>query len=151
MRRLDADASLVATVGGARISCAGGQMSMARETTRGAGGVADGEALPVGEALVWDGRFEISAAAPDLKIRALAGLARRLPRVERKGLRALSAAARRTAPAVLDAAGAVSCPISGPDPLLTLRCLVEARLAGATGCIQTEAAIWRVAKPLKAS
>ncbi len=151
MARLALPADMVATLSGARIERSGAVISITREAGRRGGGAVATHPLPVGETVVWDGRFEITAHAPDLSVRMLGGAAGHLPRSQRDSLRTLAPAARGAAPALIDGAGAVSCPILGPDPRVDLRCLIESRLRGASGCIQREVAIRRVAKPPRAS
>ena len=103
-------------------------------------------ALTAGEPAVWDGRFEIAAGAPGLSVRPLAGLASRVPSAAKSALATLAPAVRRALPAIVDGDGAVSCPTLIPDPRVGWRGLVEGRLAGACGVVQSEAqaASWSV-------
>jgi len=128
---LRGDDEIVATLAGARIEARGGQVRIFREA---------GEARRAGLApvvvsrdrMVWDGRFELSAAAGE--IRALAGLARRLPRDQQAALKALPPAARRALPARVAADGAADCPaLAG-----TAHSLVLDRLRAAAGLVSSE-------------
>ncbi len=94
-------------------------------------------ALPAGEPVVWDGRFELVAAAPELEVRPLAGLARRLAPRQQHALAAIPAAARGGLPAVVDAAGAVRSPLLGATDI-GVAALVEGRLRAAAGLVSRE-------------
>ena len=96
--------------------------------------------LPVGQPVVWDGRYEITAAVPGLKVRALQGLAARLPPDQRQALKALPAAARPSLPVILDAQGGVSCPILAGAETTRARCLMVDRFEAATGRVDQEPA-----------
>ncbi|HEY7853282.1 MAG TPA: tRNA lysidine(34) synthetase TilS [Caulobacteraceae bacterium] len=133
------DGPFVSTVGGALTLANGATLRIVREIGDRRSRPAPELALIAGEPVVWDGRFEIDAEKDGLRVRPLAGLASRLSPAARKALSDLSSAARRALPAIIDAAGAVSSPALIPDQTVTLRGLVEARLAGACGVVQTEA------------
>ena len=96
-------------------------------------------ALEPGQLSVWDGRFELVAARGGLTVQPLAGLAARLPAAERSALRALPAAARPGLPALVDANGAVTCPVLAGGAA-TARALVQARFRAASGAISKEPA-----------
>jgi tRNA(Ile)-lysidine synthase len=96
--------------------------------------------LPVDEAVVWDGRYELTARAPGLTVRPLQGLAARLPPDQRRALKALPPAARPSLPAVLDLSGAVGCPILAGPTATQARCLVMDRFEAAIGRVDQEAA-----------
>jgi tRNA(Ile)-lysidine synthase len=96
--------------------------------------------LPVGETIVWDGRYEITAAAPGLTVRPLQGLAARLPAAQRQALKGLPAAARPGLPAVLAPDGTVTCPILAEAKPTRARCLVMDRFEAATGRVDQEPA-----------
>jgi tRNA(Ile)-lysidine synthase len=97
-------------------------------------------ALPVCRPIVWDGRYEITAAAPGLTVRPLQGLAARLPPAQRQALKGLPAAARPSLPAVLAPDGTVSCPILAEPNATPARCLVMDRFHAATGRVDQEPA-----------
>ena len=139
-RRLDAlldrlalGGELTATLAGTRLQLGGATARLTREAG------ATPRPLPTDRPIVWDGRFEIAASAPDLKVRQLAGVAASLDKSARRELRGIPAAARGALPAVLDDAGRVTCPLLQSTPAITLRCLVADRLAAAVGAIATEA------------
>jgi tRNA(Ile)-lysidine synthase len=96
--------------------------------------------LPVGQAVVWDGRYEITAAVPGLTVRPLQGLAARLPAAQRQALKALPAAARAALPVLVDPAGTVGCPILAGVFATRVRCLVVDRFEAAVGRVDQEAA-----------
>lgn len=96
--------------------------------------------LPVGQAVVWDGRYEITAAVPGLAVQALQGLAALLPPDQRRALRALPAGARPGLPALLDPEGGVGCPILAGAETTHARCLVVDRFEAATGRVDQEPA-----------
>ena len=149
--RLAGEESFVATLAGARVEAAGPFIRIAREAgdRRRAGGVGL-TPLPVGLAVAWDGRFEIEAVANGLAVGPLRGLARRLDPSARDALKSIPAAARPGLPAVIDTDGRVTCPVLSSDPRLTIRSLIFARLAGALGGVDSEAAMGRVAETLAA-
>ena len=100
----------------------------------------EGTALPSGAPLVWDGRYELTAAEPGLTVRPLQGLAARLPPAQRQALKALPAAARPALPAILAPDGTVSCPILAEPKAVRARCLVMDRFEAATGRVDQEPA-----------
>lgn len=133
--RLAAPGAVSATLAGARIEADAASVRFARELGR--------QGLPElflqpGETVVWDGRYEITAFAPDLTVRALAGLAARLPPAERAALAAIPAFARPALPVIVNSAGAVSCPILAEDRSLRLAPLALGRLIAACGLTTRE-------------
>ncbi len=101
--------------------------------------------LSPGQNLVWDGRFEVCATAPGLRLAAMQGLAGRLARADRRALRDVPAAARPSLPVLISASGEVACPRLTPAPEVWLRPLAPARLAAHLGDVQNESrlAAWR--------
>ena len=97
-------------------------------------------ALPINQPIVWDGRYEITAAAPGLVVRPLQGLAARLPAAQRQALKGLAAAARPSLPVVLAPDGTPSCPILAEPNATPTRCLVMDRFDAATGRVDQEPA-----------
>ena len=93
-----------------------------------------------GRTFVWDGRYEITASQPGLGVRSLQGLATRLPNAQRQALKGLPAAARPSLPAIIDAAGNVTCPILADTDQARARCLVMDRFGAATGRVDQEPA-----------
>jgi tRNA(Ile)-lysidine synthase len=98
------------------------------------------EALPVGQPIVWDGRYELTAAEPGLTVRPLQGLAARLPAAQRQALKGLPAAARPACRRLLAPDGTVSCPILAEPKTTRARCLVMDRFEAATGRVDQEPA-----------
>jgi tRNA(Ile)-lysidine synthase len=95
--------------------------------------------LPGGEEVVWDGRYAATAGAPGFTIRPVAGVAARLPRVERERLRAgLPAGLRRGLPALVDARGAVTSPVLTPNAGVSIASLVGDRFRAAAGLVDRE-------------
>jgi len=140
-----------ATLAGARIARRDGRLSITRETGR----LPIAQiALPPGQAVVWDGRFEITTAEPGLTVRSLGGLAARLPKAQRDALDAVPAAARPSLPAVVDGNENASCPVlAGGSKGVVAASLVMARFAAACGRIAAEKpkSLAPVAKYLRAS
>jgi tRNA(Ile)-lysidine synthase len=106
----------------------------------GRGNQAEPVALPVGEPVVWDGRYELTAAEAGLTARPLQGLGARLPATQRQALKTLPPAARASLPAVLAPDGTVSCPILAEPKSTRARCLVMARFEAAIGRVDQEPA-----------
>jgi tRNA(Ile)-lysidine synthase len=96
--------------------------------------------LPVGQPIIWDGRYELTAVEAGLSVRPLQGLAARLPRAQRQALKALPPAVRPALPAVVDPEGGVSCPILAGAKTTRARCLVADRFEAATGRVDQEPA-----------
>jgi tRNA(Ile)-lysidine synthase len=96
--------------------------------------------LPVGQSIIWDGRYELVAAEPGLAVRPLQGLVARLPATQRQALKAFPPAARPSLPALLDLEGGVSCPILAGTETTRARCLVVDRFEAATGRVDQEPA-----------
>lgn len=132
----DAD-RVVATLAGARIEADADQVLIFREAGEAARGGLAALALEPGAPQVWDGRFEITAAAPECTVRRLWGVAARLPAREQEALRRLPPAARGALPALLMDEG-VTCPLLAPDPQIQARSLVGERLRAAAGLTARE-------------
>ena len=113
-----------ATLCGARLVADDQTVTITREPGRGRAVAVD---LPPGQPIVWDGRFELCAAEPGLNVRALAGLAARLPTAERAALRSLPREARPVLPVILLPDGAVTSPVLAPGPA-TIRALAHDRV-----------------------
>ena len=96
--------------------------------------------LPVSQPVVWDGRYEITAAGPGLVVRPLQGLAARLPAAQRQALKGFPAAARPSLPVVVAPDGTASCPILAEPNATRARCLVMDRFGAATGRVDQEPA-----------
>lgn len=127
-----------ATLAGARAERRAGRLTISRETGRRrpaaltlAGGVA-----------VWDGRFEIEAAAKAetaAVVRRLGGVASRLPKPQRAALLRVPVAVRPVLPAVVRADGGVTCPILADGAWgVSATSLVMARFAAACGQVTAE-------------
>jgi tRNA(Ile)-lysidine synthase len=136
-RRIADGEGFAATLAGARIH-AGARIAVTRETGRGR--IAP-LALPPGRAVVWDGRFEITAFRPGLSVRPLGGMMSRLEKASRPALGAFSPQARAALPAVVDAGGNVTCPILAQGAWSSARTLVGDRLEAACGRIAREPAL----------
>lgn len=139
--RLVPGETFLSTVGGALTSSDGDQLAIVRETGDRRSRPSPALALESGRFAVWDGRFEVRARAPGLKVAALSGLAARLDKALRPSLAALKPAVRRALPAVIDPSGAVTCPTLAPDSRVEIRSLVTARLAGSCGLVQKESEV----------
>lgn len=135
--RLNGGETFAATLAGARIEADAGTVRFLRdagETAR--GGLAPIRLSPNPPA-IWDGRFELAADRP-LQVRALKGLAARLPEAERRALAVVPAAARPGLPAVVDIAGVVHCPLLSGASNVTVRALALERFRAAMGFIDRE-------------
>ncbi|MDO9222933.1 MAG: tRNA lysidine(34) synthetase TilS [Caulobacter sp.] len=130
----------VASLAGARIEADWTELRVMREageiTRRGRPPLA----LPPGQAVVWDGRFELTATRPGLTVQALSGLATRLPDAEQRRLKSIPAAARPALPVISDGEGRVSCPILAERPSTHVRALALDRFEAATGRVDSEPA-----------
>jgi tRNA(Ile)-lysidine synthase len=133
--RLAAPGRVTATLGGARIQADATTVRIAREIGR--EGLPE-LPLPPGETVVWDGRYELTAQTPGLSVHALAGFAARLPLAERAALATIPAFARPALPAIVNSAGAVSCPILAGDRSLRIAPLALGRFIAACGLTARE-------------
>ena len=151
VERIRAGEAFTATLSGARIEAAGDAVSIfrepgeARRSTPPPTDPSDrlphgGRDLPVDQPVVWDGRYEITAVTPGLTVRALQGLAARLPAAQRQALKGLPAAARPSLPVLLAPDGTLSCPILAEPNATPARCLVMDRFNAATGRVDQEPA-----------
>jgi tRNA(Ile)-lysidine synthase len=134
--RLLAGHGLVASLAGARVTANEDSLAIGREPGDFARRPAAALQLSPGARAVWDGRFEIAAAA-DLMATALAGLAARLPKAERTRLNAAPPAARAAVPA-LRIGEIVRLPAPFGDGPAVARSLVKARFDAAAGLIGCE-------------
>ncbi len=134
--RIAASGDFSATLANARLQRRGAVLTVTREPGR--DGIL-GASMAPGAVQVWDGRFEIRSARP-AQLRSLGGLAARLPAAQRAALARVPAAARGALPALVDADGAVVCPIlAGRQEDAVAVSLVMARFAAACGQTTTEA------------
>ncbi|MBS0408278.1 MAG: tRNA lysidine(34) synthetase TilS [Proteobacteria bacterium] len=151
IERLATGETFTVSLAGARIDARNDRIVITRETGEYRRAGAAAQPLPVGEAVVWDGRFALTAHRSGLTARPLAGLMARLDPLESKALASLPAAARGALPAVMDKAGAVTCPILAQGPHVRWESLVEARFLAASGAVRDEETLWRVAKAARTS
>jgi tRNA(Ile)-lysidine synthase len=144
--KLAGDTPQVATLGGARLEADAHDVRILREPgeLRRRGGCET--RLPADQPIVWDGRFEITAACEGFVVRPLGGLAARLPKAQAAALRALHPLVRRALPALVDPLGEVTCPVLAANTQAIVRSLVLERFCAAAGLIEDEASIWRVAE-----
>jgi tRNA(Ile)-lysidine synthase len=156
--RIRAGETFTATLAGARIEADGEGVWFVREPGearragppptdpsgrlphRGRGDLAEPLALPLNQPVVWDGRYELTAAGPGLVVRPLQGLAARLPLAQRRALKGFPAAARPSLPVLLAPDGTVTCPILAATKAPRARCLVVDRFEAATGRVDQEPA-----------
>jgi tRNA(Ile)-lysidine synthase len=145
VRRLRSGEAFTATLAGARIEAgpSAGAISLYREAGEAArGGLAPLRLAP-GQTGVWDGRYALTAGQTEIQVMALRGLAAGLSRVEREALKAVPAAARPALPVLVDAEGAVTCPILAgpglaPHQAVRIEVLFLERFRAATGLIDQE-------------
>jgi tRNA(Ile)-lysidine synthase len=126
LSRLRGPGPVVATLAGARMDAGHDRVLIGRDPGR--------RGLPrasvrAGDTVLWDGRFEITAAA-DGDLLSAAGLARRLPAPDRERLRLAPAWVRPTLPVLAGADGALSLP--------GVRSLVDERYRLSVGAIVNE-------------
>ena len=137
---LRGDAPLTATLAGARVEAGAVEVCFLREPGEAARGGLAPLALVPGAPQVWDGRFELTASQAGLVVRALAGLAARLPDDQRAALARLPASARGATPAILDEAGVPTALAASAVPGVAIRALVQDRLRAACGLVEREPA-----------
>jgi tRNA(Ile)-lysidine synthase len=143
--RLRRGECFTASLAGARIEAAGEEVRFCREAGERTRRGLQPAPLPVGES-VFDGRFELRAAADDYLIDGLRGRAARLAPEARARLSDVPPAARGALPAVIAPDGQVTCPaLYGAGPATT-RPLTRQRLCATLGDVRDEAALWRVAE-----
>jgi tRNA(Ile)-lysidine synthase len=137
--RLQAGERFRATLGGARLLAEGDELAVVRDAGERARGGLQPVPARLGEAVVFDGRFEVEVADEGLQVMALSGLAGRLSPADAARLKAVPVEARPALPALVDAAGQVSLPElfgGGPGGATALG---PRRLAAACGLIVNEA------------
>ena len=136
MEQILGDAPLTATLAGARVS-ADAEIRIARE----AGALRRSPPPPCvltpGQAVIWDGRFQLTADAPGA-VRALGGLAAKLPRDQKTALLRLPVEARPGLPAIVSAEGRVTCPILADGTIGSAKSLIAGRLFAVCGAISKE-------------
>ncbi len=132
------DESFKTTLAGARVEADAESLGFWREPGEAARGGLTPLRLASSEAIVWDGRFEITTQIPDLTIRRLAGTAARLPVSERRALAAVPAPARGALPLLIKDDGGVTCPALAPVEGVRFRALAKDRLQAACGAIERE-------------
>lgn len=138
---LQADSDVVATLAGARIEAGGHSIDIRREPGEFRRKALPPLALPQGREVVWDGRFAVTAHAPGLVMRPVAGVAKTLPREERHALSLFPASLRGGLPAVVYPDGAVGALFYNAwHPEVTVQSLVRGRLDAAAGLVQREPA-----------
>ena len=127
--RLRATELFTASLAGARVEAQGATVRFLREPGEAQRGGLSTLRVAAGETVVWDGRFAITADRPG-EIRPLAGLGGRLPPPQRAWRQSLPAGARDAAPAMIDSAGEIACPVG--------ETLTYARLLAACGAVTCE-------------
>jgi tRNA(Ile)-lysidine synthase len=140
LRRLQAGERFVASLGGARLE-AGRRLLITREAGEFDRAEQGPITLAVGQPVVWDGRFELLASRPGLRVAPLKGQAIHLKIQEKSKLGRIPAAGRGALPAVREEALAPTCPIlagEDDDGGATARGLVRQRFEAASGMIARE-------------
>jgi len=138
LQRLRAATPVVATLAGAQVRANGAVVSIVREVGAYARAPGPTLALRAGQAGVWDGRFELTAAE-DVTVRPLAGLAARLSHEDRAHLLGVEASARPTLPVLWrDGDDAPRLPQPFGRGLGFARALAGARLRAACGLVEHE-------------
>lgn len=145
LTRIGGGERFAATLAGARVESDGERVHIVRDVANSRRPRAGDLDLPVGRPVVWDGRFECCAAEPAAKIGILAGRAAKLPSLLRRVARTAPPAARPALPVLVRGDGSMALPTLSQTASACVRPLALARLAGARGCIVSEAALraWR--------
>ena len=146
LERIRQGEPFVATLAGSRFAFDGANAHIVRATADHRHHVGGDLHLALNETMVWDGRFEVRAIVPGVRVGHLAGRASRLAPSDRRDVLAIPAAARLALPAVIRADGRIECPTLRQSPDFAVRTLAWNRLAAARGAIVSEAALWRMAK-----
>ena len=134
-------APLTASLAGARITADAHRVQVGREAgERARGGMARLPLVP-DRLSVWDGRWLMSADAPGVMVAPVAGRLGQLTRGERGWLKMLPPAARSALPVLVSPTGQVALPRPFGNGPGRAQNLVEDRLAGALGQIQSESAL----------
>ena len=133
-----------AALAGVMIMAEGADICFTRDTGLRRGDAATIATLKAGDTGVWDGRFEV-LAAQDVTLGHLSGKARRLQASAVRILHRLPPAVRPAIPAATTSADQISLPTLGDEVAASMRGLVQARFAAATGKIHHESAMvpWR--------
>jgi len=156
LERLRGPETFIAALGGARVMAAAG-VRLTRESGEAARGGLEPLDLRVGEAAVWDGRWEVGAGAPGLRVQALAGLAARLAPADAATLAGVPASDRPSLPVLRDGEGRVRLArlaTAGHDDHIEgaigrVRLLVEHRFKAACGLMRREQDIGTSARMAK--
>jgi tRNA(Ile)-lysidine synthase len=156
VRRLRSDEAFTTGLGGARVSASAG-VRLAREAGEAARGGLAAVDLPPDEAVVWDGRLELTARTPGWRVQALSGLARRLEDADIAVLRDIPASDRPSLAVLRHADGRVRLvrlASAGEgdhkdEAVGAVRMLGEHRFKAACGLIQREDDIGTFARMAK--
>ncbi|HZC17666.1 MAG TPA: tRNA(Ile)-lysidine synthetase, partial [Caulobacteraceae bacterium] len=135
--RLTGQDDFTATLAGARL-IAGHEALIARNAGEIARGGLREVTLEPGRAAVWDGRFEVLAARPGLRVRPLGGVQSKLGPEDRRRLKAVPAEVRAALPAVTGTDGGLACLVLARPEGVEARCLVQKRFSAACGAIFKE-------------
>lgn len=130
-------ATLATTLAGARIEADEDEVSVLREPGEARRGGLPTLYLTPGHPLVWDGRFEFTAARAGLHVDRLEGVSRRLPPEQQQALRLLPPKARLGLPVIVEG-GQVACPVLAEIEGVEMRPLVADRLFAACGLVERE-------------
>jgi tRNA(Ile)-lysidine synthase len=137
LQRIVQGEAFSAGLAGARVVC-GDEVLILREAGEASRGGLATFVLEPDAAQVWDGRFELLAHKPGLKVGPLRGLMSRLGPAEGPALKAAPALARPALPAVTTDREGVTCPILAEGSQVSVRCLVGERFMAACGLIVDE-------------
>jgi tRNA(Ile)-lysidine synthase len=145
LERLCGPETFIATLGGARVVAAHG-VRIVRESGEAARGGLQPCELRAGQNTIWDGRWQVCAAASSLSVHALAGLAARLPPADAAVLAGIPASDRPSLPVLRNGEGHVRLArlaTAGHDDHIEgaigrVRLLVEHRFKAACGLMRRE-------------
>ncbi|WP_334161620.1 tRNA lysidine(34) synthetase TilS [Phenylobacterium sp.] len=130
-------AALATTLAGARIEADEHEVSLLREPGEARRGGLPTLYLTPGRRLVWDGRFEFTAARAGMHVDRLEGVSRRLSPEQQQILRQLPPKARLGLPVIVEG-GRVACPALAEVEGVEMRPLVPDRLFAACGLVERE-------------
>lgn len=136
----NSDGDFVATLAGARVEAGEHGVEIFREAGEFHRRGSPPLNLPVGEEVVWDGRYALTAHATGLSVRPAVDVANALSDDDRDA-RPMSARRRGGLPAIIHPGGDARLALCDrPDADVTVRSLVRARLEAAAGLVQREPA-----------
>ncbi|MBX3481577.1 MAG: tRNA lysidine(34) synthetase TilS [Caulobacter sp.] len=146
LARLAGPGPVISTLAGARIDACETGILVYREPGELSRRPIAPAPLPPNGTVVFDGRFELAARAPGLRVLPLDGHAARLADPERAALKTLPPEGRRALPLVTDGESLWTCPILADSAFVSARSLVLKRFEAFLGHVVREADAHSVAE-----